>query len=299
MSEKAWKAATDVAKSSHYAGFAVNEVVEDALEAYEQALDKELSPVIDPPIDPPSGDFKLFEILSYKNRGEVGEVGFHDLKIHYEGSMFDSKTDIGLPNRSNVQFLARSSPGIAVLDIERWADKHTWELTSEDVHKHLTVLNWYRDFMPATHKVGYYSIVPVRNYFGAVAGEGSAKFSQWQRWNDITKPIADAVDFLMPSIYTFDKFRNQTQWVKYAKAQIMEARRLAPDKPVYGVIWPHYHASGKEEIDGQFWRLQLDTMRTYADGLVIWDDFTKNKGVDFSTQRVWWGVTRDFVSDIS
>ena len=49
--------------------------------------------------------------------------------------------------------------------------------------------------------------------------------------NDQLRPLAGAVDILFPSLYTF--YTDQGGWVRYAYAQIAEARRNANGKPVY------------------------------------------------------------------
>ena len=94
-----------------------------------------------------------------------------------------------------------------------------------------------------------------------------------QSWKDRNKffaSLANHVDVVFPSLYTF--YNDQAGWEQYATANIAEARKY--NKPVYAFIWPQYHGSnatiGGQHIAGDYWRKQLETVYQYADGVVIW-----------------------------
>src|SRR5207249_9613783 len=89
------------------------------------------------------------------------------------------------------------------------------------------------------------------------------------------RSIVPFVGALDPSRYTF--YDDAQGWVKYALANVAEARRIADGRPVYPFLWPQYHYSnarlGSQYIDGNLWSLELRTMYAHADGLVIWGGY--------------------------
>jgi hypothetical protein len=62
--------------------------------------------------------------------------------------------------------------------------------------------------------------------------------------NDHLRGLVSSLDVSLPSLYTFYDY--QPGWVTYAIANIMEARRMNPGKPVFAFLWPQYHDSNKE-----------------------------------------------------
>jgi len=111
--------------------------------------------------------------------------------------------------------------------------------------------------------------------------------------NNTFQPVANAVNVVYPSIYTF--YTDQEGWKKYAIAQVAEARRLAPGKPVYAFIWPRYHESNKalnnQYIAADFWRFQLETLYQVADGVVIWGGWQE----PWNERADWWIQTQAFM----
>ena len=71
-------------------------------------------------------------------------------------------------------------------------------------------------------------MLPIRNYWAPVRGD-SAAISDWQAENRRLQRLADAVDIIFPSLYTF--YDDPAGWVTYAVANIKEARSYG--KPVY------------------------------------------------------------------
>ena len=250
--------------------------------------------------------FRVFEIMGYRNIPDLGTHCVESLKIWYahefwpEGAPSRKDFDLGLPDRDLVERVGRRAPEfgeITVLDIEHWP---VGDATMADaaVDNHITVLDWFRKSAPQDHAVGYYSMLPIRNYWGAVRGKDDPKYQSWQAQNDRLERLADEVDIVFPSIYTF--YEDQEGWLDYAKAQIDESRRLAPDKPVYVFLWPEYHPSNDERagepIEAGYWRVQLDFLREHADGVVIWTIDT-TKAIDFADIPPWWAETERFIDD--
>jgi hypothetical protein len=73
----------------------------------------------------------------------------------------------------------------------------------------------------------------------------SPQFKAWQA-NDAVAPIAAQADVLFPSIYTF--YPDENGWQTYAIAQIKEARRIGPGKPVYVFLWPQFEDATQSHL---------------------------------------------------
>jgi hypothetical protein len=156
----------------------------------------------------------------------------------------------------------------------------------------------------------HYSEVPARNYWAPQYATNEPEWLTYQANNDDIKVIADRMDCLMPSLYTFyanasdenlgepsivpdsllpDGERNDLAkdhvagWEKYIRGNVSEARRIADGKAVYCVLWPRYHDSNvQRRSDGKriryqilnqgFFEFQLGLVRELCDGLMIWDN---------------------------
>ncbi len=250
--------------------------------------------------------FRIFEIFGYRNKPDLLTRCVEPVKIWYgktfwpEGTPRKKDMDLDLPERSLVENAALNSGRygpITVLDIEHWPIEDE-TLAQAAVDNYITVLDWFRKAAPKEQAVGYYSMLPIRDYWRALKGPESSKYRSWQEQNDRLAPLAEAVDIVFPSIYTF--YDDRDGWLVYAKAQIDESRRLAPDKPVYAFLWPEYHPSNKwrggDPIDPDYWRIQLDFLREHADGVIIWtiDD---TKAIDFAEIPPWWDETVRFIEE--
>jgi hypothetical protein len=141
--------------------------------------------------------------------------------------------------------------------------------------------------------LGLYGILPIRDYWRAI---DPVKKLLWQAENDKLESLVDFVDVLYPCCYTF--YDDRAGWVKYATANIQEARRLSKGKPVIVFLWPQYHNSNAtligQLIPSDYWRLQLETAKQYADGVVIWGGFQ----VQWDELAPWWIETKDFISKL-
>jgi len=72
-------------------------------------------------------------------------------------------------------------------------------------------------------QVGFYSDLPVRDYWRAIGNRDGAKYKSWQQENDTLSDLAEHVDVVFPSLYTF--YEDTAGWVRYAQANLAEARR--------------------------------------------------------------------------
>ena len=186
---------------------------------------------------------------------------------------------------------------VTVFDIEHWPlEDETYAQAAVD--NYVTVTDWFKQATPPDQQFGFYGMVPIRDYFRAIKGESHPEYQEWQAENDRIAPFAAAVDILFPSIYTF--YNDPDDWVTYAKAQIDESRRIAPDKPVLAFIWPVYHPSNKlrggKPLQADFWRRQLEFLHEHADGIVIWTH-SNTKKIDFADIPPWWEATVQFLRE--
>lgn len=278
----------------------VEKVFEGAFRAYGMALDlggNEPDPVEPDPVDPPpSSSFKVFDLLRYKNRPSSAAMGMHPIKIWYESAFYPGGVHEGLPNKADVQALARQAPADSILDIEHWLPSSNWKLTTDSAAKYAQVMKWYKEALGAGKKAGYYGVIPGRNYWDALRGPGDDRYHAWQQNNDLGLPIMEHCDYTFPSVYTF--YEDRPGWAKYAMANVAEARRVSGGKPVYAVLWPEYHVSNAklrgQPIEPDYFRFQLDTLRPICDGVVIWT-ISRVKTIEFSNIPGWYQETQDFL----
>jgi hypothetical protein len=176
---------------------------------------------------------------------------------------------------------------LVVIDVEHWdLNRLPADAVQRNVERYVALLDAFRAQLP-TARIGLYGMVPIRNYWTPVRGN-AGELSAWRAENERLKPIAEAADVIFPSLYTF--YEDRDGWVEYAKANIAEAKQYG--RPVYPFVWPQYHKSWKP-IDGDFWRLQLETVFNSADGMVIW---TPARGRPrWNPEAAWWQETVQFL----
>lgn len=207
--------------------------------------------------------------------------------------------EISLPDSTRINAIARlatQTSNLLVVDIEQWPVTGDAATVAESVRKYRTVIQWFKAPAPDL-KVGLYSVIPIRNYWDSIQDQNSARYRAWKKQDDSLASIAQLVDVIFPSLYTF--YDDRIGWQKYAIAQIQEARRYAGGKPVYVFLWPQYEAPHKALantfLPGDYWRLELETARKYADGVVIWCCSNSNKWNDSAP---WWLETQGFMKEI-
>ncbi|MFA6813543.1 MAG: hypothetical protein WCR45_10760 [Bacteroidaceae bacterium] len=265
--------------------------------------------------------------IGYPDKGDLSEYGMKPYTIIYNGSIWPKSvlntTNRRPPNAPSDEHIAGLVKNITaekspvIYDIEHWpldirtavpavADDDIVSSGKETVKasmdKMIQILNRSRKVNPSL-KYGYYGCVPLRDYWSAVKKDPEL-LKKWHEANDFLKPLADSVDVICPSLYTF--YPDREGWVKYANANIEEAKRLANGKPIYVYLWPKYHNSnkkdGKKFIEGDFWKLQLETIyNSGIDGVVIWDSprvVNNEKDRAWNPNREWWQETILFLERI-
>ena len=187
--------------------------------------------------------------------------------------------------------------GPIVLDIEHWPQRGTQAEVTSTVDRLLGLLATVRRIEPGVN-IGYYGIPPIRDYWRAIRGPGDAQYEEWVRDNDRLARLAQSVNVLFPSLYTF--YDDPAGWRKYAVANLKEARRLAGSKRIYAFLWPQYHESNKQ-LGGQYvaasyWRSQLETVAEHADGVLLWGGWA-SPGIraKWDESAGWWVETKRFI----
>lgn len=248
----------------------------------------------------PQAKFMVFDATLYKAKPNLAQFGLTPISVEYPDVLWPgTSADMqDVPDATVVQKLASGasqSAGIAVVDIEQWAVTGDPATVAQSIGKYQQTLQMFQQDAPSL-QFGYYATAPLRDYWDVMAGPQSAGYLAWQKENDAVAPIAQQADALFPSLYTF--YTDQAGWQKYAIANIAEARRIAPGKPVYVFLWPQYDAStgaqGGDYLPDDYWKMELETARQYADGVVIWGGWTET----WDNNASWWLDTQQFMTKL-
>jgi hypothetical protein len=249
--------------------------------------------------------FKVFDGTLYTDKPDLSQYGVQSITITY-ARQFGSewlKNETRLPDKASVQRAAREAEARGtpvVLDIEHWPLQGDPKKVQDSLSQYITVLQWFKEAAPGL-AVGYYGAPPLRDYWRASSPPTSKEWRSYADENDRLQPLAEAVDMLFPSLYTF--YEDQGGWVRYAYGQIAEARRSAHGKPVYVFLMPQYHDSNRKlagtYLPRDYWRLELETAKQYADGVIVWGGWgSNNRPAKWDENTRWWQVTKEFMTTI-
>ncbi|MGE0470491.1 MAG: hypothetical protein AB7L09_17765 [Nitrospira sp.] len=244
--------------------------------------------------------FIVFDATLYKNKPSLNGYAIRPIKLLYESRLFArNQPHASLPAQETVRSVAkelRGGPDRVIIDIERWPLKGDANVVKANVDKLLAILSWIKAEAPDI-QVGAYGTVPLPDYWRAIRGPGNKEYHAWQQDNDRLDEMAAQLNALYPTLYTY--YPDRQGWVRYAVAQLTEAKRKANGKPVYAFLWPQYHDSNKklrlQPLEPEYWELQLNTVRQHADGLVIWGGWGEKGPESWNEEAPWWQVTKQFL----
>jgi len=240
--------------------------------------------------------FVVFDGTLYAGKPNLTSYGLTPLTSLYASTLWSNGSDqSNPPNPSAVKAIlqqASASAPTTFLDIENWPLDGGQSAVADSVQKYVITLQSFEQFAPSL-EFGYYGVAPEADYWDAICAPDSSQYKAWQRRNDSVTPIAKQANVLFPSIYTF--YADENGWKTYAIAQIEEARRIAPGKPVYAFLWPRYQLDGAigDYLAPDYWRMELETARQYADGLVIWGGYQET----WDNNAPWWLETESFLKE--
>lgn len=238
----------------------------------------------------PDKPFQIFDALLFNNKPSSDDLKMTPTRVVYEAELWPSdSTTLALPDSSAVRraaSAASASGKLTIFDIERWPASAA---DTASIGNYSQVLRWIKQQAPAL-QFGFYALPPVTDYWRS---QSSDSLAAWKSDNDTFRFVADDSAALFPSAYTF--YEDRAAWVRFAAAQVTEARRLANGKPVYLFLWPAYHDSNTalagQPLPADYWKLELDTARALADGVVLWGGYMQQ----WDENAPWWLVTKDFV----
>ena len=246
-----------------------------------------------------AGSFRLFDSTRFVGKpDDLAACGLEPIRIVYAFEFWPGREswdqpDLGYVEDTLVPELAAAGHDRLVLDIEHWE--------VEEIGKLVAVVDLMRRLMPGV-RMGYYSLVPVKEYRAFQPGR-ERRLAGYADANRRWARLADAVDDLYPSFYTF--YPDPDGWERMADGTIAAAREIG--KPTYPFLWPQYHETSRKGaldlIDGPFWLRQLDKVRDAGcAGAVIWGTLApERRTAEGRTARLawdpaapWWLQTRAF-----
>lgn len=250
----------------------------------------------------PRTQFRVFDGTMYRDKPDLSKFGLEPISIVYESRIFEKGAPAdNLPSKTKVQQIVQElgTSHWFVMDIERWRLHGTDQYVADQVRKYVTVMEWVHEAMPGI-SAGIFGKTPIEDYDRSTLLPGSWRYRGWQAENDRVAPIAQSVDVLFPSIYTY--YPDQQGWVKFATENMNEAKRYG--KKSYVFLWPQYsennHLLAHQYLPADFWKLQLTTMLKNADGVVIWGGWDSKKWApsEWDESAPWWQATKDFLHEI-
>lgn len=254
---------------------------------------------------PEKKPFMVFDGTLYANKPDLSQYRIQPITITYVNTFGNDwfKNAARLPDKASVQKIAREAQAKrspVVIDIEHWPLHGNPSQVRDSLSKYMTVLQWFKEAAPGL-AVGYYGAPPLNDYWKSLKSPTSKEWASFAAENDRLKPLAGAVDILFPSLYTF--YTDRGGWVRYAYAQVAEARRNGKGKPVYVFLWPQYHDSNPSlkgaYLPADYWRLELQMAKQYADGVIIWGGWGNKGPMKWDDNAAWWKVTKEFMKKVA
>lgn len=247
-----------------------------------------------------AGSFRVFDATQYSGKPDLVPYGIESVHVVYESAFWrKGMSRDRLPAKHRVQELARKAIAkneIVVLDIERWRLHGDSAVVAENIRKYITVMQWFREAAPSL-QVGYFGILPVAGDGRAMLPRSSYGYRRWQDTNARLRPIAAAVELILPEAYTVND--NIAGWVRGTEAGIRAAHNYG--RPVYVFLWPQFSGHNPEfrgkYLPAAVWAKELDIVWRHADGVVIWGgwDSRAHKGAKWNPDASWWQVTKRFL----
>ena len=248
----------------------------------------------DEPAPAEASPFVVYDALLFSGKPALEPLGMPELRV-LGAILWPGGRPAAQPTFNRIRTLGRwisRHEELVCLDVEHWPVRGDDDVANASIDKLIQISDWLREAAPNL-RLGFYAIPPVRDYWIPTTGNPE-KIAKWKLENDRLKRLVPHVDVIFPSLYTF--YDDPEGWRVYAIANLKEARQYG--KPVYAFLWPQYHEDNDELagqlIDGDFWQMQLEVCREYADGIVIWGGWQTRWDED----APWWQRTKAFLATL-
>lgn len=254
------------------------------------------SPAVAAEVKVDKPNFTIRDGTRFRGNPNLSKYGLNNVVVAYEGELWSNRANKNEPDLKHIKSnyipkLRRQNPDVLVIDIERWPldAKTTVAERTATINKLKKVINLVRSEMPRL-KIGMYMLMPERNYLAPTGDpkKSASRTTKWRERNLQLMPLADAVDIIFPSLYTFEE--NVDKWNKYAIANLEAAKVYG--KPVWPFLWMKYR-DGKTDIPAAFWRNQLEVVYQHADGAVLWS--MASSRIKFDATAPWFRETSSFL----
>jgi len=258
-----------------------------------------------------NNSFEIYDGTQYKNRPNMEQYGIKDITILYGSRFWDKgKSREDIPSNKRLKKLARKYDGkteMIVLDIEHWKVQghplRPW-IIDKSIKKYTETIKIFKSHTMQS-KVGYFGgPFPISNYRASIADKNSSLYKTWIQDNDKLSKLANHVDAVFPSVYTYNE--NIAEWEKSFLRKVENIKRFHNGK-VYVFLWPQYfdNAPAPEHLrlkfmPANFWKHQLEFANKHVDGVVIWGgwDFKKWQPMVWDDNSDWWIETKKVVTKL-
>lgn len=249
-------------------------------------------------------NLKIYDATLYINKNIENEKIFPKLNLIYQRKLWTNWDDIKsreFVDKDKISETAKEllfSDSPYIIDIEHW-DVHTLndDIAMKNIDKYIEVITLFKKLRPDL-KFGFYGVLPNRDYWSSISSDFE-KINNWNIINKRLKKLAEYVDIICPSLYTF--YDNEEDWNIYAIENIKRAKEYG--KPIYAFIWPQFHRSNKviggEYLGSDFFKNQLNLLKN-IDSIVIWGGWDsskigKERKLEWKEENDWWKITKAFI----
>lgn len=254
--------------------------------------------------------FKVFNAMLYKGMPNLNNYGIFNLDVVYELELLSvdkveplnrKKRFIDYPKIKNRVKPNKFNSNYVCLDVENW-NTRIRQGGHQAKSNYLEVLNYVKS-INSSNKFGFFGVVPFPHYieeYHKGKRVNHKLLNDWKENNTFLKDIYNKVDVYFPVLYTSSK--DLVLYENLVKSQVEIIRLHNKSKPIYGFVWPQYYNPKNKQInyqfiDGDVWGQQLEILKKYCDGIVIWGapkDLNK-KVINWDNNAGWWVATQKFM----
>jgi hypothetical protein len=247
-----------------------------------------------------AGEFSVkpvYDTTGYSDKNKTNESLFIPMKILYEDMLLPEG-----PNKINIVFLTRYAQSLPsskipyILDIEAWKIGPTVSdsVANSNIDKYITVIKTMKTARPDL-QFGFFGVLPVMDVIRPRVAL-RAELEQWHHANLRVKRIANYVDVVCPSPYTF--YNDLNLWKNFTLFLMREAKMYG--KPVLPFLWPEFMDCTPfkgQFLPVSFWEEELMFAYNHGDGVCIWGgrNLVTHEPRVWDEKAGWWSVTKRLI----